>query len=523
MKRSLQTLLLFIIIGCTTETPKEDLPIMGDLSLGPHAVGYQTIFTYDKTRNGVPYAGWDDRLINDHDPSLGRQFQINVWYPAVAETGTDLTYRHFVHLFGQQTNFTATEGSRKKAEEVFISRTNGMGADGNFGQTQLEMLMDLRVLSRLDAEPLTGKFPVVVIPNGNSPWAHTILADYLASHGYLVVGFVPKGRFSAAMEVSTVGLEIAVDDMEFVLSQVSQLPNADMDRVTVGANAIRSSVCALAVARNDKIKALFSIEGGFPSAWEQRLLNRSAIYSPENIRVPVLVAYAPHPSIDPKYTFHLKYATRYYAHFPNMSEYVMLNYGMFERFIPNILGEHSGSTAAGLEIASQLVLKFLDQNMKNVGGELFDDEFLQAAGENIDTVFVHEALTAPLNIAETKNLYHEKGFEAIDSLYNTLRDAGDTQPFSKSFIHNMRSWLSWNGDDDYQHRAALYQFAYESYPSSASVNYYLALYSSRIDQNSKAMDHYQKTLELADGDLDLSASEKQRLRDNATEALAELR
>ncbi len=523
--------IIIVLSGCQVEeATNERLPIMGDLVLGDYAVGYKTIFTYDRTRNGVPYSDWDGNLTNNHTSELGRQFQMNVWYPAKRGSGDRINYSHYVYLRGRQTDFGESEGQKASAKQTFIEQTQGLGnvTIGVLGSTKedftsehLDQLLELEVYGRLNATPVKEKFPVVIYPNGASPAFQSITCEYLASHGYVVIAFAPKGRFSSGLEVSTIGLEVAVDDFEFVLGKVSEQPNVDMDRVAIVANAISSSVGAAAISRNDKLKALISLEGGLPSAFEQGLLNESVFYLPENITAPILIVYSSHPSIDPKYTFQLKYADRYYARFPNMSEFVMLNYGMFDAFVPNILGEHKGNTQKGFEQAHELVLRFLDQKIKPVrrtstlaGGnetdEFFDPDFLNSQTE-IDTTFVLEATPAPPNIAFLKDRFMKDGFNEIERIYKELKGNGNLRPYSMSFYKDYRSWLAWQKDEGYTYRQRLYELGYDSYPESARMNYYLAYYSMKVGQNEKAIRHYKKALVLADDDPDLSASERENM------------
>ncbi len=534
-----------IIIGlcsCQTESViNERLPIMGDLDLGDYAVGYKTIFTYDETRKGLPYSDWDGNLTHNHKVELGRQFQINVWYPAEHSSGDRINYSHYVNLRGRQTDFGESEEQSAFARQTMIDQTQGLGnvtvgviggTKEEFTNEHLDKLLKLEVYGRLNATPINGKFPVVVYPNGGSPAFQSITCEYLASHGYVVVAFVPKGRFSSGMEISTIGLEVAVDDFEFVLEKVSEQPNVDMDRVSFLANAISSSVGAAAVSRNDKIKALISLEGGLPSAFEQGLLNESVFYLPENITAPILIIYSDHPSIDPEYTFELKYSDRYYARLSGMSEFVMLNYGMFDAFVPNILGKHKGNTQKGFEEAHQLVLRFLNQKIKPAsrtstlagGGEteeLLDATYLNTRTE-IDSTFVLEGLPTPPNIALLKDLFMKDGFDEIESIYKDLKENGNLQPYSMSFYKDYRSWLAWQKDEDYKYRQRLYALGYDSYPESARMNYNLAYYSMLTGQNEKAIKHYKKALSLADNDPDLSVSERENVIKYSRSDLEEL-
>ncbi len=523
--------ILIVLNGCQTEQAINERPaMMRDLVLGDYAVGYKTIFTYDQTRNGVPYADWDGNLTNNHRPELGRQFQINVWYPAESGSGDQINYSHYVYLRGRQTDFGESEEQKESAKQMFIEQTQGLGnvTVGVLGSTKedftsehLNQLLELEVFGRLNATPLKGKFPVVIYPNGGSPAFQSITCEYLASHGYVVVAFTTKGRFSSGMEISTIGLEVAVDDFEFVLGKVSEQSNVNMDKVAIVANAISSSVGAAAISRNDKLKALVSLEGGLPSAFEQGLLNESVFYTPENITAPILIIYSSHPSIDPEYTFHLKYADRYYAQFANMSEWTMLNYGMFDAFVPNILGEHKGNTQKGFKEAHQLVLRFLDQEIKGKTDVLFEATFLNALTE-LDSTFVLEGIPSPPNIAVLKDRFMKDGFDEIERIYAVLKEKGNLQPYSKSFYKDYRSWLAWQKDEEYIYRQRLYELGYDSYPESARMNYYLAYYSMMVGEKAKAIRHYKTTLSLVENDPDLTSSERESIINYSKSDLKEL-
>lgn len=520
-------LILLLILGCQQQATIEDFPIMGDLPMGEYPVGFKTVFTYDLTKNAVPYSDWDGNLYQGHASENGRQYQINVWYPAQPGSGSPLKYADYIDLMGRQTNFGESEEQKAFARQTFIAQTrdlrNILEAENKveLSTEQLNQLLDLDIFARLNAKAAEGQYPVVIYPNGGSPAYQNITCEFLASHGYVTVAFVPKGRFSSGMEISTIGLEVAVDDLEFVLGKISEASNVDMSRVSILANAISSSVGAAAVSRNEKIKALISLEGGLPSSFEQRLLNESVFYQPENIRVPILFIYSPHPAIDPEYTFHLKYADRYYAHFSKMSEFVMLNYGMFDEFIPDIVGKHSGNTKKGFETANELILRFLNQKIKGESGELFGDSFVTSR-DHIDTTFVLPGLPSPPNMAVLKDTFRKEGFDAVENIYQQLKSKGNSQPFSMDFYTDYRSWLAWKKDEDYKYRLRLYELAYDSYPESARINYYVAYYSLKRELNEQAKRFYRQALSLFESDEDLSTNEKSRLRNYATEELNSL-
>lgn len=520
-------LILLVLLGCQKQHSVDHFPIMGNLPMGEHPVGFRTLFTHDLSKNAIPFSDWDGNLYQGHTSEKGRQYQINVWYPAQAGSGHPLKYADYINLMGRQTNFGDSEEQKAFARQTFITQTRDLRNIRDpenkveLNAEQLNQLLDLDIFARSNAKAAEGQYPVVIYPNGSSPAYQSITCEFLASHGFVTVAFAPKGRFSSGMETSTIGLEVAVDDLEFVLGKVSEQSYVEMTKVSILANAISSSVGAAAISRNENLKALISLEGGLISAFEQRLLNESVFYQPENIQAPILFIYSPHPSIDPKYTSHLKYSNRYYAYFPDMSEFAMLNYGMFDEFIPDIIGKHKRSTKQGFETANELVLKFLNKKIKEEPGELFDDSFV-ASRNHIDSTFVLPGLPAPPNMAVLKDVFWKEGFDGIENIYHELKSAGNSQPFSKDFYTDYRSWLAWKKDDDYAYRLRLYELAYDSYPESARINYYVAYYSLKREMNEQAKRFYRQTLSLFESDEDLNTNEKFRLKTYATEELNSL-
>ncbi len=509
---AIRALLLFVAVlsGCQQPGEVPEYPIMGSLQTGEYAVGYRTLFTHDQTRDG-----WSDDM-------PGRPHQINTWYPAKAETGRKMIFADYLELLDLQQSFERDTGTARRARQLYIEATRNLGGD-SFGEEQLDLLSQLAVTAFEDADAEPGKFPVLLMAYGTGPSAMSITAEYLASHGFVVVGFVSKGPDGPEFEVSTKGLEAAADDLEFALSQAARLPNTDMTNVCLLANAIHSSVCAVAASRNSRIRALISLEGGLPSRFEQMLLQSTSRYEPHSMQLPMLFIYAPHSSIDPEHTEHLRYSKRYYAHFPEMSEFLMLNYGMFNSFVPNIIGEYEGDIQRGFEVANELMLRFLrEQTMGQ--GPAFEEAFLVSAENVIDTTFIWEAAVAPPTMSEMKQLYLDRGFAALDSTYHYLKSGGNVQPFSLSTYKPLGWWIGWSHDEDFEDRLALYRLAYDSYPKSVLVNYYLAYFLRQRGMDEEARKHYRRVLDLLPGNNDphMGEIEIERIQGRAMEAIGEL-
>jgi hypothetical protein len=264
------------------------------------------------------------------------------------------------------------------------------------------------------------------------------------------------------------------------------------------------------------------LEGGLLSQFEQDILDKTNFYEPQNITIPILAIYAPHPAISPEYIFDLKYSERYFAHFPLMSEFHFLNYGVFEKVVPGIIGETNGNTQEGFKAASELILMFLDAVLKNKTDALalaYSQEAVNIDKTTIDTLFKMPGIKAPPHMTILKDLFLTRGMPAIDSIYQFHRDQNDDQPFSQRFYADFKDWLAWKKDPDYIHRKQLYELAVESFPNDALSNYYLAYYLDKTGNNNLARAYYAKAMKLLETDTQIGGERKNELKKAIDSAL----
>lgn len=513
---------IWILYSCSPREMTLSPPdIWGDLHSGTYDVGFKSIFTYDLARPAIPYSDWDGKLYPFKEAE-GRQIQINVWYPATINPRQDkLLFEHYVDLLSQQTDFGPIDQQKKEfAAQQFIVKTNALGGNETFTLDKLDSLKRMETFAYLDAVPMDGQFPLLVFPNGGSPAFQSIMCEYLASHGFIVGALAAKGLEAFTDEASVRGVETAVTDIEFALRKLLEIPQVNREKVGMIGNAISSSQIVAYQSRNPNIDAIISLEGGLLSSFEQNILNKTAYYGPEAVDVPILAIYAPHPNIDPSYIFHLKYAERYFLHFPQMTEFHFLNYGPFNQFVPNIIGEHQGDVQKGYEWACLYTLRFLeaflseDQQSLNYLKEGPPSE----ANAHIDTFFVKAAIAKPPTLTQIKDAFTRQGFAFIDSVYQAHK-VSDPAPFSIKFYKDLKDWLAWKKDPEYKNRYQLFKLAYDSYPNSAEANYYLTYYALQTNRTEEFQFHHQKALNLleTDNDPELSSARKEALRNSLLE------
>ena len=495
---------LSLLIYSACSSPKQNIappPMWGDLQAGPYAVGYTTQFLYDQTRPAIPYSEWNGNLFPTTEMA-GRQMQINIWYPAqVSSSAKRLSFEHYVHLLGMQTDFGELDQEKIDfARRQFIEKTNSLGGNGNFTAASLDSLCKLQTHAFLDAKVLNQTFPLVVFPNGNSPAFQSIMCEYLASHGFVVAGMALKGLHAYGEEVSFRGMETTMIDLEFAIRQLIDLPYVDKLKIGLVANAITSSQIVAYQSRNANIDCLVSLEGGLISSFEQRILNKTAFYQPDAVDVPILALYSPHPHIDPSYIAHLKHADKYFFRLPGMTEFHALNFGPFDRFSPNIIGEHEGDVQGGYETDCLLIQRFLEAFLydKESSQQMLTQPLSEALKQHIDTSFIQPGIPRVPDITEIKQAFTQHGMQYIDSLYWQQKKL-DSIPFSQSFYADLKDWLAWKKDPEFTARYQLYKLAWDSYPNSAEVHYHLAWFALEIEDSEACRFHVKRGLAILEG------------------------
>lgn len=533
MKRAFNLLKLVAVLvafaagsaGARTQGAMSASPLWGDLKPGRHAVGYRTIFARDLSR---PSIAAPNRMPGS--AGSGRQMQINVWYPADAATArrfAPMRFEEYARLLLQETDFAPLRvAQERQVAEKFLENPVELGGAADKIRPHLPALMRMMTAAIKDAPPSAGRFPLVVFPSYRTPATQSIMCEYLASHGFVVASIGLKGTLDAEPEISLAGVETLSADMQFAVGTLRALPVVDGEKLALIGLGFSATGCMALLTRNTEVDALISLDGGILSAFEDRMLKRTPFYEVSAIRAPLLAIHAPHPNIDPVFLDQYKYSTRHVVHFPRMSEFYFLNYGMMEKFVPGIIGTPPGDTKAGFEWASRYCLHFLKAYLN---GEPASMEFLRnepsknLVPENLLAVSLKKELTSPPTLTQLKAMIQKDGIGSLIYLYRRLKD-DDPQPFSQETFTNLYNWLSYRRDPDWQSRKSLSLLRVESYPESSRAHFTLAGVALQLGEKELARKHYTEALRLLENDPDptLDYGTRKRIEQGAQQNLKNL-
>src|SRR5947207_7853783 len=199
---------VFIVIAVAA-TASANPPMWGSLQRGPEAVGYRLIDRYDYTR---PY--WTARDLGNRPRTIerARPMRISVWYPAMPSSAPAMTLGDYIDLMGAEDRIVPIgEVEKRTGRNAFY----GFPVIRTATADQRAKLESLVAFAQRDAPPAAGKFPLILYSLGSAVLGN-VTAEYLASHGYVVMQMPRLGEFAGMPRDHPLDTETKVQDTEFV-------------------------------------------------------------------------------------------------------------------------------------------------------------------------------------------------------------------------------------------------------------------------------------------------------------------
>jgi len=243
--------------------------LWGELEKGPFEPGFESLNRVDETRP----AG-DDPEVEDSRP-----VQLAIWYPARQDASgkEPMTVRDYVRL-------TAEEFAARPADVGDPARDRAEDSIGDFPLDAVADSIAARALAlesraMASAAPAAGRFPLlIVLPGNHDPaWRHFVLAEYLASNGYVVAAFpsaARRGRDSFDMSMSYAAFRDQLADTLFALDYLSvEDSRVDPDRIMFFGFSMGGNTGGLNLLRAREVQGFVCLDCGIGSTWGTPYLN----------------------------------------------------------------------------------------------------------------------------------------------------------------------------------------------------------------------------------------------------------
>lgn len=389
------------------------------LKAGPHAVGFRAIATADATRSfrtptdfyGRPRADFGNRPI-----------QISLWYPAEFTTRSiPMTYGDYVALLAWELGPPKTDAAARRTAEGQFIRMSGVAVSPQT-KTAFESLYLEPVGALRDAKPAPGRFPVLICAPGQGypAFDNSVMAEYLASHGFIVLAspsFGPDGR---EMPDSPAAIEAEARDLEYLSGYAQSLLQADPDRMAAMGFSLGGSSAALFSLRNARIKAFISLDGVLRDDHYLSQMKMLPQFQPEGFRGSVLwIACGPANSLpgfgEGSFQDQVKHAELVKAVFPGLLHHDFSSMSSLQRRRAENAGKDWSSATASYEAACRLILGFLESRVSASAQKLPQEP------EALCRITLRPAQKAPPTPADLRETATREGIPAALGLLTLIK------------------------------------------------------------------------------------------------------
>ena len=470
---------------------------------GPHTVGYRMINHWDSTRAVAPTRDFEGRL---NASGRATPMQVSVWYPAVAG-GTPMRRADYFAVSAKRETLTpVTEADIRAASQNDVGTARfQLGIE--LPPRIADSLAQLPVAAIRDARPAGGRFPLIVGALGGPSDG---IAEYLASHGYVVVSTPDLGATATAqVNRPLVAIETATRNMEVIHGLARRLPYVDDTRLgLLGVNF--GGLAALThQMRNMSADAVVSLDGWELKAGTSSSLLSSPYYEPSRIRVPYLAFSqdnAPNPGLAFSDTvFHnLKYSTRY-AYVIRDMEHAHLLSNLLP--FPQLTAERR----LGYDFVWRTVRAFFDANVKrDTAAAVF---MARSAVENgypawLTKLERKDRAFAPIPTGEEVEQMAMRGeVEKLAGIYRRARSENPAVVVASVQTLNLFAFRFIRRGDT---TAAIgfNELAHEMFPTSTHAANNLGNTYRDAGRMPRAIELWEKALTLIDADTDLPPADK---------------
>ncbi len=329
------------------------------LLYGVDNVGFADTVLFDNSRPAV---------LEQSSKEKGRIIAVNMWYPARFVKGAPNSFTDYVHLAGRELTDTVTNDSwQQKGVDKYFEWPVSAGADKDSFAAFLALKTPMRAYRQASFSGMN--YPVILLVHGFAA-DYAYLAEYLASHGAVVMHVPTKGTLRYELDYAEKGLESQVLDYEFALAFLKKRFSLHAETIAaVGFSFGGQSAMALAM-RNQNVRAVVSLDGGIGSDFGGTLLSRQSFYDSTCITAPILHLYNPE---DP-YTS-LTWLNRYtetlrcYIALKNVEHGYFTSAGLLHRQLPDIMGKTSPDPGDAYEAMMLLTKEFIQTQFNQTSWE----------------------------------------------------------------------------------------------------------------------------------------------------------
>ncbi len=490
-------------------------PLWGGLEPGSYKVGFRVLYRLDRSRV------WDastDSLRSE----FARPIRISLWYPARrSESGRPMLYRQYVQFKSPNSYFARVDSLLESRETT--SWDNAFKGSGR----SLQDLLNLPVMAGMDASASEGIFPLVMYSEGwnsSSQNDNSVLAEFLASHGYVVAAVPQVGTSSMSLTlgINPIDLETQMRDIEFAMGVVQEQPFVDNRKLALMGWSMGGVVSLWLTARNPNVDAIIGLDASFRSRDFVTMVLASPYFDIRQIRVPLLALQSGNTKYvsgqDDRVVDSLHFAKRLVGRVADITHGDFSDFAMVARLFPvNIQDRTAAQASRGHVAICEKVLGFLDAVFHGRSSPTVRLQRLREEPDSVVSLKFQESATIPSE-AEWVAMLDSSGFDRTLARYEEINRQYPTLALIRYPILNRLGYsLRDNGKVDLA--IAAFRLNVAAHPTIADAYDSLADgYLAKGDLAS-ARHAYEQVLNALDRDTSLSPSTREEYKNRAEQYL----
>lgn len=483
---------------------------------GDFKVGYQSALFYDRGRDPL-----SDQLPQYQS---GRAIHMTVWYPAqVKANANPMLFENYILETARQVNPpTNLQEAQVKSREFVLLSLSQLHGDTLIMKSNLTALMRSPTRAFLNATPIRQSFPIVYYPD--YPHHNSIMAEALASHGFIVVSPARHGTASSDYEWQQVrGMETRIQDYQFLFAKVKEMFGLKNSSVAVIGIGMSVSDGLLWMMRSKDIKGLISMEGGILTQFECDMMKTSPFYDVQALDRSILVFHSPHKDVKPELINTFKHADRYMFYMPQLTEFYYLNYGQWESVIPGILGKSPGDTRKSFEYVFSYTLSYLNWKLKSKPEA--EIEFKKSPEQKgFDTNLIQYSFKPrkdiPPSVAALEQRWQQNGFAEMKAFIEAkLKEDPNFLPYTTYYTLGLQMV---NQRSAYRECLEWCELFSQQYPNATFAYSMRGRCYLELNDRQKSKSAYETAIKMIPDDPHLTSDEKEGLRYAVTQRLTML-
>jgi dienelactone hydrolase len=479
---------------------------LNHLSYGSYGVGFHSSLEFDFSRP------------SRNKNQFGRAVQINIWYPAKSKKGRAMDIKEYIYLIGNEDSVVVRGQNNAAALKSFLSFPLSQGASADSWSAFLSSVKSMKAFR--DAVFNQGDYPVVQLIHGSAA-NYSVLGEFLASHGMVVINVPDKGYLQSSIDVNVLGMETEMRDQEFAFDFLVKKFNFRPTQLgLVGYSFGGQSAVGLGV-RNPLVKGIVSLDGGIGSSFGPQLLAGHPFYSVEKVKMPIVHLYNPMDTGGNVDWFEVaEFNDRYLVAFKNMTHDLFGIFGAVANELNAPLGPEHPKSGSNYEAILLYTLSFFKEVFNT--GHYGEATFLDVEKKNlwVGNGIMFSAFKKkkydPLPYSHWESLLYKQGLDAFETAY-AKQKSETVMPITDETYRSLFLVAFRNNEKQISMKIAEHYKG--DFPSSALAHYYCGRSIQLNDQVDVAKPYFSLCLKLISSDATLTPAEKEAIRQRAEEYL----